>query len=334
MRILSGDIGGTNSRFAVLEARLDGRLERARGGLPAQTLPSMLFGSLEDAAEQFLGDHSIACDVAAFGVPGPVIEGRCRTTNLPWTVEVRALESRLGLPVVLMNDLEAQALGLPTLDDDEVEVLYAGAPRAGNGCLIAAGTGLGQAGMFWDGARHIPFATEGGHASFAPRGALEVDLLRYWAGDDERPVSWENLVTGGGLCRLHEFVGFHRGRAPAQEVALAGPDEKAAVISRLGLEGSCASCREALELFIRLYGAEAGNLALKTMAVAGVWVGGGIAPKILPLLLADDAFRTAFVDKGPMRPLLEAMPIRIVLAGDTALRGAARAAVENARADG
>jgi len=228
----------------------------------------------------------------------------------------------------LLNDLEATAYGLPALGADDVLTLQSGIPNAsGNTAVIAAGTGLGEAGLFWDGLQQHPFATEGGHASFSPGDELEIALLRHLR-QRHRHVSWERVVSGMGLLSLHEFLRSHRHAAAPQwltEEMESG--DAAAVITNAALSGRDEVCVETLDRFVQLYGAEAGNLALKMMSCGGLYLGGGIAPKILPLL-QDGAFIEAFLNKGRMRPLLEAMPVRVILNDRAALLGSALRAAQ------
>ena len=247
-----------------------------------------------------------------------------RTTNLPWFIEADALQHRFGLKVcTLLNDLESVAYGLQALETGDLLTLQQGKTDAcGNAAVIAAGTGLGEAGLFWDGSQYHPYATEGGHTSFSPQNDLEMDLLRYL----QRlygHVSWERVVSGMGLPDLHSFMRSYRKSAlpPWLEEEMRAGDSGAA-ISRAALAGNDDICVETMNLFVQLYGAEAGNLALKTMSRGGVYVGGGIAPKILPLLQRG-TFIEAFVSKGRMRPLLEAMPVKLILNERAALFGPA-----------
>ena len=256
-------------------------------------------------------------------------QGRCETTNLPWVIVSRSLATLLGLGRAgLLNDLEANAWGLDELGPADFLPLNPGAPGvAGNSAIISAGTGLGEAGLFWDGGRHIPFATEGGHADFGPGNDIEDELLRYLRERHGR-VSWERVVSGPGLVAIYSFL-KETGRGSAQ-VALgsnSAEGDPAAAISRAAIEGRCPLASQALDIFVSLYGAEAGNLALKTMAVGGVYVGGGIAPRISERLIAGP-FMESFLAKGRMRSLLESMPVQVVLNESTALLGAARHAAE------
>jgi glucokinase len=257
-----------------------------------------------------------------------VRENRCTATNLPWTLDGGELARSLGLAeLVLLNDLEAVGYGIDVLRADEILELQSGAARAaGNRAVIAAGTGLGEAGLYWDGSAHRPFATEGGHADFAPADERELDLHRFLLREHGR-VSWERAVSGPGLVSLYRYLRQNGEIASAGEppgiAAEMQRGDPAAVISRLAAAGESALCVRALELFVKLYGAEAGNLALKTMATGGLYIAGGIARKNLDWL-AGAIFIEAFRAKGRMRPLLEAMPVRVILNDATALVGAAR----------
>lgn len=323
MPVLCGDIGGTNTRLAIVEPALDEARSKPRIAF-SRTLPSRSFPTFEEAVEAFLAEvgHP-GLERAGFGIAGPVIGRRCQATNLPWVVDAAELERRFSFRrVELLNDLEALAHGIPALGEEDFETLHAGEEQPGNRALIAAGTGLGQAGLFWDGAAHRPFACEGGHGDLAPRSEVEIALLRFLLRRHAR-VSAERVVSGPGLAALYDFVLEKNGASPAPAVAAAAEGEKSAAISQAGLAGSCPHASEALDLFVGLFGAEAGNLALKLLSRGGVYIGGGIAPKILPRLRGG-AFREAFCAKGRMRPLLEAMPLKVILSGDTALYGAAR----------
>lgn len=317
-RVVAGDIGGTKTRLAVIEVN-GTQLRVEREG----SYPSRHFATFEALLAEFLKDTQ-APDRAAFGIAGPVRGGAVRTTNLPWYIEADVLQRHFGFKAcALLNDLEAAARGLPALGANDLLTLQQGEPAAsGNAAIIAAGTGLGEAGLYWDGRQYHPYATEGGHASFSPQTELEIELLRYLQARYVH-VSWERVVSGMGLVDLHEFLRIHRRAGMPQWLAdemRAG--DAAAAISRAALAGSDAICVETLNCFVQLYGAEAGNLALKTMSRGGMYVGGGIAPKILPLLQRD-MFMQAFLNKGRMRPVLEAMPVRVVLHDRVALYGPA-----------
>lgn len=321
MKILAGDIGGTNARLAVYDIELT-----SYETLAAETLPSREYGSLEEIVAAFMKGHPIECQRACFGVPGPVKDGRVQTTNLPWLVESSRLAAAARVEALaLINDLKAQAYGVAMLGPQDLEVLNPGSETAsGNAALIAAGTGLGQAGLYWDGQAFHPFATEGGHASFGPTGARQVALLDFLAQRFGR-VSWERVVSGPGLVNIFEFLLDYRDAAkPAWLADEVGEDgDLAPAITKAALDRRCEVCVEALELFVELYGAEAGNLALKMLATGGVFIGGGIAPKIIDAL-REPVFLNAFLDTGRMRPLLEATPVRVITNKNTALLGAAR----------
>ena len=292
--------------------------------------PSRDFDTFEALLAEFLKGVQ-APSHAAFGIAGPVLGGAVRTTNLPWYIEADVLRQHFGFKTCsLLNDLEATGCGLPALGAEALVALQVGEPKAiGNAAIIAAGTGLGEAGMYWDGERYHPYATEGGHASFSPQTELEFALLRYLQMRYSH-VSWERVVSGMGLVDLHDFLRAYRKVPIPQRLAdeMRGNDA-AAVISRAALSGSDDICVETLEIFVQLYGAEAGNLALKSMSRSGLYVGGGIAPKILPLLQRD-IFMQAFLNKGRMRVLLEAMPVRVILNDRVALYGPALYAGRNA----
>jgi glucokinase len=318
--ILAGDIGGTNTRLALVDA--------ASGALrivAERTFPSRERTSLEAAIAEFLSLNK--CDLvrASFGIAGPVLNGRCEATNLPWVVDSRNLAKRLHLKRVgLINDLEANAFGIATLPSKDFVMLNKGTRNAkGNVAIISAGTGLGEAGMYWDGKIHRPFASEGGHVDFAPRNQLEMELLDYSLRRYRR-VSYERLVSGPGLVNIYQFLrDTGKGKEPPWLAERMRHEDPAPLISQLAMEGRILLCIQALELFVSLYGAEAGNLALKLMATGGVYLGGGIAPKIISKL-KEPEFMNAFTAKGRMRPMLQEIPVRVIMNSKTALLGAAR----------
>jgi glucokinase len=319
MRILAGDIGGTNTRLAICER--PETLTKA----DVHTFPSREHASLGEVVAKFLAGAK-SPKIACFGVAGPVTKGRGVVTNLPWVVDTAELSSHLGARVAVINDLEANAYGLPTLAPTACAALNEGAhDPLGNIGLISAGTGLGEAGLFWDGRAHRPWACEGGHTSFAPDDDLEIELLR-WRRRDLDHVSWERFVSGPGLVTVYEFLrDTKRGDEPAWLAEELREENPGAAISKAALAGTSELAVAALDLFVALYGAEAGNLALKVMSTGGLYVGGGIAPRIIAKLRGG-AFMKRFVAKGRMQPLLESMPVRVVLDDLTALRGAFRCA--------
>jgi glucokinase len=317
--ILAGHIGATNSRLAFFTEH-GGRLEP----VAEATYPSRDHANLETIVQTFITAHDLPIDAACFGIPGPVRHGRGDTTNLPWDVDGQELAHTLHLRSVgLLNDLEAHAHGIAMLAPEDFVTLNPGVPDAsGNAAVIAAGTGLGEAGLYWDGQRHLPFAGEGGHAGFAPGDPLQIELLRFLSRESDH-VSWERVLSGPGLFNIYRFLrDTGRGEEPDWLRREMQQQDPSAVISQAALAGTSALCRQALDLFVVLYGAEAGNLALKLMATAGVYVGGGIAPKILHKL-TDETFMAAFVAKGRLKPLLQQIPVRIIMNSRAALLGAA-----------
>ncbi len=320
--ILAGDIGGTKTTLAIMD-EVDQRL----AVVEQERFASQEHKGLDAIVARFTADRQRRVRSACFGVAGPVKDGRCKTTNLPWVVDARALADHLGLQSVeLINDLEANAYGIGVLAPDDFAFLHEGAEDAkGNAAMIAAGTGLGEAGIYWDGRYHHPFACEGGHTDFAPRNETELELLRFLRKRFDR-VSYERILSGPGLFGIYQFLrSTGKEEEPTclkEEISQGDP---AAAISRAALSQKSELCIRALDLFVSLYGAEAGNLALKVMARGGLFVGGGIAPKIVPKL-EDGTFMEAFLAKGRMRPLLEAIPVRVVLNEQTALLGAAHCA--------
>lgn len=319
VKILAGDVGGTTTRLALFEGR-GARLRK----LAEAAYPSRDWPSLDGPVATFLAGAGAECSRAAFGLAGPVQGRRVRITNLPWVVEADGLAARFGFEEVsLLNDLEAAAWGVGDVGEGEQRVLQAGRPgAAGNAAVVAAGTGLGVAGMFWDGKRHHPFACEGGHIGLAPSGELELALLRRLEAVHGR-VSWERVVSGPGLVAIHDFLAAAEGGGLGAG-SLGSTDPAAAVAAVAAADPGGVAAR-AVRLFAGLYGALAGDIALVMMATGGVWLAGGIAPKLLPALEESD-FMERFRDKGRMRPLVEAMPVRVVLKADLALWGAARRA--------
>jgi glucokinase len=317
---LAGDVGGTKTRLAFF-VREGSRLRQ----VAEATYHSRSYPDLAPILREFLAAHSLRAEGVCLGIAGPVRHGRVVTPNLPWLVDAAVLQAMLQCgPVTLLNDLEANAHGLRALEPPDFAVLNPGTPEeAGNAALISAGTGLGEAGLFWDGQRLRPFASEGGHADFAPRSPLEAELAAYLAGRFGH-VSYERVLSGPGLHHIYDFLRLRAGQ-PDELPGLMereGTSDPSAAISRAALDGQSALCRQALDLFVSVYGAEAGNLALKLLATAGVYVGGGIAPKILSVL-REPLFLNAFTAKGRMESLLRSMPVRVILNEDTALLGAA-----------
>jgi len=321
--ILAGDIGGTHARLAVFDV-LDGHFSL----ISASVFPSREYTSLDEIVSKFVRTTNVHPHAACFGVAGPVRNGRVEASNLPWIIESKRLAEELDLKkALLINDLEANAWGIAFLDaSDLVSLNQVKGTPVGNQAVISAGTGLGEAGMYWDGTKHHVFACEGGHADFAPRNELETELLRYLRVRFGH-VSYERIVSGPGLVNVFNFLrDTGRGVEPkwlADEMLHSDP---AAAISRAAIDGKCGLSEQAIDLFVSIYGAEAGNLALKIMATGGIYLGGGIAPKMLPKL-AGPLFMEGFLSKGRMQHLLEAIPVRVITNDRVALLGAARFAV-------
>jgi glucokinase len=323
--ILAGDVGGTKTALALYELSTGGLRQ-----LRTASFASRDHQSLHDILAEFLQpERGHPLRAACFGVPGAVVDGRVHTTNLPWVVEEQALADFLKAPHVrLLNDLEATAYGALFVHADEVAVLNAGTPpkHLGNMAVIAAGTGLGEAMLYSDGTHHHPIASEGGHVEFAPLNDEQIDLLRHLRARFGH-VSYERVLSGPGLHNIYSFL---RDREPAGEPGwlaqeLAGTDPSATIAAH-GLSGDNALCVEALDLFSCIYGAEAGNLVLKCLALGGVFVAGGIAPKILAVL-QNGNFMRGFVDKGRFADLMRGIPVKVVLNAGAPLLGAAHFAL-------
>ena len=347
--ILAGDIGGTKTNLALYDWPTE-RVEPVR----VETFHSADYKSLEEILEEFLTppkpptlldeidvapsepdetageslpEEPVKLTAACFGVAGPVIENHAQTTNLPWVVDGAAIAKRFAIPrVQLLNDLEATAYGILLLRPDEVEVLNPGTPPKKRQALalIAAGTGLGEAILFWDGKSYRPMPSEGGHADFAPNNDYEIELLRYLRSQFLH-VSYERILSGPGLLAIYEYVRDTKKNEPtwlAEKIKVGDP---AAEIAEAGLKGQADIAKQSLELFAAIYGAEAGNLALKALSLDGVYVAGGMAPKLIKKL-QDGTFMKAFVNKGRYKRLLSNMPVKVVMNQQTALLGAASVA--------
>ena len=321
--ILAGDIGGTKTKLAHVSQR-DGiwRLEDVK------SYESQRYDSLESVIEAYLGAVQARADCACFGVAGPVLGGEATVTNLPWRMSEAGLRARLGIAHVhLINDLTALAYAVPVLQATDVTVLQRGVPdAAGAIAILAPGTGLGEGYLCWDGTRYRPGASEGGHADFAPADPLQVQLLEYlWT--ELGHVSWERVLSGPGLLTIYRFLKARGAAEPAwvaERLALGDPS---AAISALALDGAEPLCTQALELFVSMLGAQAGNMALTLMATGGVYLGGGIPPKILPRL-QDGTFLRAFLAKGRLSHVVQRTPVYVIQNSDAQLLGAAACASE------
>jgi glucokinase len=325
--ILAGDVGGTKVNLALYEF-IDGKLKQNRD----KQYPAREYSGLEEIVKEFLSADRVTA--ACFGVPGPVRDGRLRLTNLPWTLDSRELSADLSIDhVFLINDVEANGYGLAELSDGQIFTLNQGdTSQIGNRALLSAGTGLGECYLVWNGHQHIPYPSEGGHADYPPRNEDEIDLLRYLKQKYNGRISVERVVSGPGLTNVYGFLREARGMdEPAWLRKRLAAEDPNAVITELALAARSEICEKALDIFVSAYGAEAGNLALKFLSVGGLYVGGGIAPRILEKL-KDGAFMKAFTDKGRLSQLLVNMPVRVILESRAALLGAAAYAEARAAA--
>lgn len=323
--VLAGDVGGTKTYL--------GLFERKRGKvLPVKTgrFLNSDYGSVEAVVDELLCSAGAeikksAVKAAVFGLACPVEKNRCELTNLKWTVDGGKIAGRFGFErVELMNDLVALACGVLFLEEGDLYAIQKGAPREGNSALIAAGTGLGEATLFWNGKKRAPSASEGGHADFAPRCGIEAELFGYL---HERlgHVSYERVLSGQGLVNIYEFLKQSKKGRESEYLKdkFAQCRDPAEVIYLEAIDGGDQKCREALKMFVSIYGAEAGNLALRSMAVGGIYIGGGIAPKILKDADAQKNFLTAFTAKGRFTDFLLNVPVYMIRNDRAGLLGAA-----------
>jgi glucokinase len=319
--ILAGDIGGTKTTLALFEAAGD-RLKTVR----ESTYPSQKYPTFDGILADFLKDGGESPPSAAcFGVAGLVVGGRSHTTNLPWDLDERTLAQKTGIGrVKLLNDLEAAAYGMLYIAPVEKVVLQQGktGPGDGNIGVVAAGTGLGEAMLYWDGEHYHPIASEGGHADFGPSTPDQVALLEYLGRELGGHVSWERVLSGPGFHEIYRFL-RDTGREPeppelAEKLSVGDPN---VLISELGLAGTDPLCVATVDLFCSIYGSEAGNVALRSVALGGVFVGGGIAPKLLPAL-QKGSFVRAFSAKGRFTEFLQGLTVSVVLNPEAPLLGA------------
>ncbi|MGA9120276.1 MAG: glucokinase [Bacteroidota bacterium] len=320
--ILAGDIGGTKTNLALFEV-LQGKLMMRE----TRSYPSHEFTSLSAVLESFRKDCPEKYTAAAFGIAGPVVNGHCHLTNLGWEMDAKDIQTQLGIrEVELMNDLQAMSYGTLHLGENEKVRLQEGEVQLhGSIAVIAAGTGLGEGALVWDGRQYRAIASEGGHSDFSPRNVLESDLLKFLA-EKFGHVSWERILSGPGIFSLYEF--FRRRSADPEPTWLRDAirsGDPAAAVSRAGMEGKDRVCSDALDLFVSLYGAEAGNLALKFLGNGGVFIGGGIAPKILAKMRSG-RFMESFSGKGRFNSMLQRISVSVILNDRIALFGAAHVA--------
>jgi glucokinase len=320
MMLLAGDIGGTKTTVAVFPEG-----DAPRAPLAEATFPSAQYPSLAAIVREFLSRENVSVSRAGFGVAGPVVNGRARITNLPWVVDASALKAEFGLASVqLANDLAAIATAVPHLDADDLCTLNACEPEPGGAiAVIAPGTGLGEAYLTWTGDRYAAHPSEGGHSSFAPTNEDEIDLLRYLEARLEH-VSYERVCSGTGIPNIYSWL-VDTGRYPVEPwlaAECAKAEDITPVLMNAGLEGRSPLCRAVLDQFIAILAAEAGNLALKVLATGGVYIGGGIPPRILSVL-TPERFMPLFRSKGRMTGLVERMPVHVIENPRVALLGAA-----------
>lgn len=319
--ILAGDVGGTKVHLALYGFE-HGHLVHVRD----EKFPAHQYAGLEDVAARFLYDSgNPEITAACFGVPGPVRGGRLRLTNLPWVLDTRELSKTLNIThLFLINDLEANGYGVPELTKEQIFTLNPGDPAAvGHRALVSAGTGLGESVLVWNGKTHVPLPSEGGHCDFAARNELEIELLEYLMKKLGGRVSWERVVSGPGVTNIYQFLRDEKGmEEPSWLRERMRTEDPNAVIGEAGEACTSELCTRTLEIFTAAYGAEAGNLTLKVLALGGLYLGGGIAPKILKTMKGGK-FMEAFVDKGRLSELLIQTPVQIILESRAALMGAA-----------
>jgi len=316
--ILAGDIGGTKTNLGLFDVQ--GKELKL---IEERSFPSKNYTDLQSILDVFLAGQNKQIQSACFGIACPMSNGYCETTNLPWVVDTRELKRKLNVDVGLINDVEATAYGVLALRKDSFATLNEGhAEPQGTIGIIAAGTGLGEAALVWTGQAYRALASEGGHADFSPRNELELELCRSLFSDHDH-VSYERVLSGPGLFTIYKFLKEDKDRVEPEWLAQRlAKEDPSAVVSEAGLEGKSDLCTEALDLFASFYGAEAGNLALKFMAKGGIYLGGGIAPKILKKL-KDGTFMKAFLNKGRLSSTLLSIPVHVILEQKTALYGAA-----------
>jgi glucokinase len=319
--ILAGEIGATRTRLAAFETegnQLQCAVEKTYMSQQHDGLPGIL--------ADFIKTQGIPVHSACFGVAGPVRAGRSKISNLPWVIDAREIAKQLRLNSVgLLNDLEAYAYGIDGLESKDFITLRDGAEEAeGNRAVISAKTGLGMAGLYWDGFRHHPFACEGGHADFAPRNDLQMELLAYLQKKYGR-ISCERILSGPGIKNIYDFLrDAHQAEEPEWlRTQLGAAPDPPALISQMALEGKAAICDQTMSIFVSVFGAETGNCALNFMSTGGIFIGGSIAAKIVPKM-KDPLFLESFLDKGRMATILKDMPVKIVANDDSGMIGAAR----------
>lgn len=316
--ILAGDIGGTKTRIGIylVTKKLHYRT------LFEKIFPSRIYNGLEEILSQCL-EKDRKIEVACFGVAAPITGNQVRLTNLPWVIDINHLKRKLRLKKLsVINDLVANAYGLRMLKRNDFVILNQGKRRKGNAAILSAGTGLGEAILFWDGKQYLPSPSEGGHVEFGPKNPLEMELLEYLLKSFDH-VSYERILTGEGLFRVYQFFRDMKKTKedPPWLIEKMRKEDPASVISQAARDKKSNRCMLALDLFSSIYGSEAGNLALKAMALGGIYIGGGIAPRIL-WKLKEGGFMEAFKDKGRYSKMMEEIPVKVILNERAALLGA------------
>ena len=307
--LLVGDIGGTHTRLALFEYKKTIKVIRENKFLSSN------YSSLISAIQTFIKNEDANIEAASFGVAGPVKNGRCQTTNIPWLIDIKEIADVLNISnAYLLNDLEANAYGISCLQDNDFYVLNQwDVKSSGNACILAAGTGLGEAGLYFDGKKLSPFACEGGHADFGPQNDMEIELLKFLR-KKYGHVSYERILCGSGIYHLYEFLIHNKiePRNDALEKELEKSSEPQIIITKKGINKENKTCERVIDWFVSIYGAEAWNAALKFFALGGVYIGGGIAPRILNKI-KDGNFMASFVNKGRFEKLMKSMAVKVIL---------------------
>ncbi|QDP86553.1 glucokinase [Chryseobacterium sp. SNU WT5] len=316
--ILAADVGGTKTDLALFQIE-DGQLI----SIKIERYPTSDHDSFINAFRAFYGDEISTIDCACFGVAGPVEGNKVHGVNFAWEIDATKLEKELNIKrILLINDLEANAFGLSALEESDFIVLTEDKKGEGNAAIISPGTGLGEAGMYWDGSKYHPYATEGGHCSFGPSNDLDMKLWEY-LNDEFDHVSWERVVSGQGIKNIYQFLRKYKGEKEPEWLTEQIKNEDAAIaISSAALENKDSTCVETLKLFLKYLATESAQLALKAKATGGIYIGGGIAPKVLDLIDKNEFYKN-FTNVGRMKHLLKTIPVKIVLNDKTALMGAA-----------
>ncbi|EPR66357.1 glucokinase [Cyclobacterium qasimii] len=315
--VLAGDVGGTKTNLALFEIK-DGRLFLQK----QNSYRTKDYTSLLEIIQEFEVKEMDRLDSICFGVAGPITDGKVHGTNFPWDINTNELVKVLGLEnVFLINDMQANAYGLTALEEKDLDRLKYGSKMLGNAVIISPGTGLGEAGLYWDGTAYHPFASEGGHCDFSPRNDFDLEIWKYFQ-QKYGHVSWERLLSGQGICDTYQMMREVRGGNESEAFkAKMKKEDPAAVITKTAMEGTDAVCRETLDLFVRFLAIETAQLALKFKATGGIYIGGGILPKIIKGMNRE-VFNDNFMQSGRLNSLLQMVPVNVILNDNTALLGA------------